>query len=131
MNSKMHIRATLIGAMCALSMVTIYAPQSDAAADSSATPRSATVRDGSHDFDFIYGKWRMPNHFLKKRLTGSHEWVDFVTCDEGSPLPGASAISTTGRRATGKTLSESPFVLTMPRQGFGVSTGSTTNSREA
>lgn len=32
----------------------------------------ATVRDGSHDFDFIYGKWRMPNHRLKKRLAGSH-----------------------------------------------------------
>lgn len=47
-----------------------------------------TVRDGSRDFDFIYGKWRMPNHRLKQRLAGSHEWVDFITCDEGHPLPG-------------------------------------------
>ena len=31
----------------------------------------------------------MPNHRLKKRLAGEHEWDDFVTCDEGSPLPGA------------------------------------------
>jgi hypothetical protein len=54
----------------------------------STAKQSAAVRDGSHDFDFIYGKWRMPNHRLKKRLAGSHEWVDFVTCDEGSPLPG-------------------------------------------
>jgi hypothetical protein len=30
----------------------------------------------------------MPNHRLKKRLAGSHEWVDFITCDQGSPLPG-------------------------------------------
>jgi len=30
----------------------------------------------------------MPNHRLKKRLAGSHEWADFITCDEGSPLPG-------------------------------------------
>jgi hypothetical protein len=50
--------------------------------------KSPDVRDGSHDFDFIYGKWRMPNHRLKKRLAGSHEWDDFITCDEGSALPG-------------------------------------------
>ena len=30
----------------------------------------------------------MPNHRLTKRLAGSHEWVDFITCDEASPLPG-------------------------------------------
>ncbi|HEY1992193.1 MAG TPA: hypothetical protein VGH71_06990, partial [Gammaproteobacteria bacterium] len=29
-------------------------------------------RDGSHDFDFLYGKWKMPNHRLLKRLAGSH-----------------------------------------------------------
>lgn len=50
--------------------------------------QSPAVRDGSHDFDFIYGKWRMPNHKLKKRLAGSHDWDDFISCDEGSPLPG-------------------------------------------
>jgi len=51
-------------------------------------PAAAGVRDGSHDFDFEYGKWRMPNHRLVKRLAGSHDWADFVTCDEGMPLPG-------------------------------------------
>jgi hypothetical protein len=49
---------------------------------------AANVRDGSHDFDFEYGKWRMPNHRLVKRLAGSHDWADFVSCDEGWPLPG-------------------------------------------
>jgi|SRR5579885_3054852 len=49
---------------------------------------AAPSRDGSHDFDFEYGKWRMPNHRLVKRLVGSHEWENFITCDEGSPLPG-------------------------------------------
>lgn len=57
-------------------------------ADGSATTQLTGVKDGSHDFDFIYGKWKMPNHRLKKRLAGSHEWDDFITCDEGSPLPG-------------------------------------------
>ncbi|GAB2550323.1 hypothetical protein [Rhodanobacter koreensis] len=53
-----------------------------------ATAQTAQTRDGSHDFDFEYGKWRMPNHRLVGRLVGSHQWEDFVTCDEGSPLPG-------------------------------------------
>ncbi|HEV2443668.1 MAG TPA: hypothetical protein VGT07_14175 [Steroidobacteraceae bacterium] len=56
-----------------------------ARAQDAATPQ---VRDGSHDFDFLYGKWRMPNSRLVKRLAGSHEWADFVTCDEAKPLPG-------------------------------------------
>jgi len=30
----------------------------------------------------------MSNHRPKKRLAASHKWVDFITCDEGSPLPG-------------------------------------------
>jgi hypothetical protein len=85
MNQKILSRATLIGA---LSMLTIYAPDSPAGTDDSTKPQSATIRDGSHDFDFLYDKWRMPNHMLKKRLAGSHEWADFISCDEGSPLPG-------------------------------------------
>ncbi len=52
------------------------------------TDQQAPVRDGSHDFDFLYGKWEMPNHRLVKRLSGSHEWEDFMSYDECSPLPG-------------------------------------------
>lgn len=69
-------------------MVAAYRPAFAATPASRAIAGGSTVRDGSHDFDFIYGKWRMPNHRLKKRLAGSHDWADFVTCDEGSPLPG-------------------------------------------
>lgn len=58
------------------------------AADESLAAAPAGVRDGSHDFDFEYGKWRMPNHRLVERLAGSHEWADFVSCDAGEPLPG-------------------------------------------
>ena len=87
MDSKIVSHAILGGAILAFTALSVYAPDSVPAADSP-TAQSAAVRDGSHDFDFIYGKWRMPNHRLKKRLAGSHEWVDFVTCDEGSPLPG-------------------------------------------
>lgn len=64
------------------------AASADDTADESTRPAAGGVRDGSHDFDFEYGKWRMPNHRLVKRLAGSHEWADFVSCDAGEPLPG-------------------------------------------
>jgi hypothetical protein len=79
--------ATVAGAIPILAALAALSTRPVAAADTG-PPASAPVRDGSHDFDFIYGRWRMPNHRLKKRLAGSHEWADFVTCDEGSPLPG-------------------------------------------
>jgi hypothetical protein len=61
---------------------------SSTAAQGSTSTQSAAVRDGSHDFEFLYAKWRMPNHRLKKRLAGSQDWDDFISCDEGGPLPG-------------------------------------------
>jgi hypothetical protein len=79
---------SLLSLIPALSGLAPQNPDASKTDQPSTAKQSAAVRDGSHDFDFIYGKWRMPNHRLKKRLAGSHEWVDFVTCDEGSPLPG-------------------------------------------
>ena len=81
-------RSAGICAALAVASAGIHATHSVAAPSGPPEAKSASVRDGSHDFDFIYGKWRMPNHRLKKRLAGSHEWVDFITCDEGRPLPG-------------------------------------------
>ena len=63
-------------------------PAQTEAATAKSADQTAAVRDGSHDFDFLYSNWRMPNHRLTKRLAGSHEWADFVTCDDGHPLPG-------------------------------------------
>jgi len=77
-----------VGLIFALSLLGVWAYRPGAAPGNARMVQSPTVRDGSHDFDFIYGKWRMPNHRLKKRLAASHEWDDFITCDEGSPLPG-------------------------------------------
>jgi hypothetical protein len=83
-----HTAIASFRAFGALASMSLYATNGIAGpVDAPAAP-VVSVRDGSHDFDFIYGKWRMPNHRLKKRLAGSHEWADFITCDEGSPLPG-------------------------------------------
>ena len=64
MDSKIVSHALLGGAIFAFTALSVYAPDPVPAADSP-TAQSAAVRGGSHDFDFIYGKWRMPNHRLK------------------------------------------------------------------
>jgi hypothetical protein len=79
---------TRVSYIFALSPLSCRASTSAAAPEDSNTVQPAAVRDGSHDFDFIYGKWRMPNHHLKERLAKSDEWGDFISCDEGGPLPG-------------------------------------------
>jgi hypothetical protein len=49
-------------------------------ASSSATPttaRSASVRDGQHDFDWEFGKWHTHLWRLKQPLSGSNEWLEY------------------------------------------------------
>ncbi len=45
-------------------------------------------QDGSQDFDFLYGTWKMHNRRLVKRLQGCQEWVEFESTNECHPLPG-------------------------------------------
>ncbi|MEP7000807.1 MAG: hypothetical protein ABI969_10035 [bacterium] len=33
--------------------------------------------DGSHDFDFLHGSWRVHNRKLRQRLAGSTDWIEF------------------------------------------------------
>ena len=43
-----------------------------------AAPATApVVRDGSHDFDFIFGTWTEHSKRLLRPLTGSTEWVEW------------------------------------------------------
>lgn len=61
-------------------------------ADDSQSPPpdvQSAVRNGSHDFDFLYGDWLMHNRRLKgKPFTGANDWVAFDSTDHCQPLPG-------------------------------------------
>jgi hypothetical protein len=50
--------------------------------------QAVSVRDGSHDFDFQTGRWRVHNERLVKRLQGSSEWDTFEATLTARLLPG-------------------------------------------
>lgn len=57
-----------------------------AAAPAASAP--APARDGSHDFDFWFGRWHAANERLKQRLAGSTEWERFEATMECRPILG-------------------------------------------
>ena len=44
------------------------------------------TRDGTRDFDFWMGSWKVHNRVLKERLAGSTEWVEFEATSIARPL---------------------------------------------
>jgi hypothetical protein len=52
------------------------------------TMRDATGRDGSHDFDFYTGRWRVRNERLVERLKSCTEWETFEAWSDARTLPG-------------------------------------------
>ena len=60
-------------------IVLIAAGASFSASAAQDVPSSETARDlsGLHDFDFLYGEWRVHSWRLKERLAGSTEWEQF------------------------------------------------------
>ena len=48
---------------------------------------SATrTREGARDFDFWMGNWKVHNRYLRERLKGSSEWVEFEATSVARPL---------------------------------------------
>ena len=62
-----------------------------------------TQRDGSHDFDFFMGTWRVHHRRLRERLVGCTDWEEFDgTCTAKHILDGkANFDESQMQRATG------------------------------
>ena len=51
------------------------------------------MKNGSHDFDFLFGSWRVRHRRLKERLAGCQEWAEFPgVCRAQSLLGGAANV---------------------------------------
>jgi hypothetical protein len=46
-----------------------------------------TRDEGVHDFDFLFGSWRMHHRRLRERLRGSQQWDSFDGTGATMPLP--------------------------------------------
>jgi hypothetical protein len=44
--------------------------------------------DGRHDFDFLYGRWRLAHRRLQRRLENDTQWDHFAGLSEVKPLLG-------------------------------------------
>jgi hypothetical protein len=44
------------------------------------------ARATKHDFDFLFGSWKVHNRYLKQRLRQSTEWIEFDARSEVQPL---------------------------------------------
>jgi hypothetical protein len=78
-------RSLLCAAVLTLSASPAHAQSKPAAADKKIQP-SAKERDGSHDFDFIVGTWKVHHRRLRNPLTGSNTWVEFDGTSVGRTL---------------------------------------------
>ncbi|HLJ90852.1 MAG TPA: hypothetical protein VKZ53_28870 [Candidatus Angelobacter sp.] len=58
-----------------------------AKADNAQPPQE---RDGKHDFDFLFGKWKSHQRRLLHPLTGSNEWAEFDATVVARPILGGA-----------------------------------------
>ena len=61
-----------VGRLLAVSSVLLLAPPAPA------QPAATPGRDGSRDFDFAHGRWKVKVRKLKTPLKGSNEWVEMT-----------------------------------------------------
>ena len=47
---------------------------------------SRAARSSKHDFDFLFGSWKVRNRYLKGRLRNSSAWIEFESRAEVQPL---------------------------------------------
>jgi hypothetical protein len=70
--SKYFVLSCAIFIFCSLDT----AAQIDTNPGKAATQATTEERDGQHDFDFLFGQWKVHSRRLLHPLTGSNEWVE-------------------------------------------------------
>jgi hypothetical protein len=85
----LHVSACFLAtALCGCAAPIIAGEPSMNTLNETLPSASAPTRDGTHDFDFLFGKWDMQNRRLAKRLANSHEWIEYPSTAECQPMPG-------------------------------------------
>ena len=85
----MRILTAFKPAACAALLLLVCSPatvQSNSDTPGAKIQSSDKDRDGSHDFDFLVGTWKMHHRRLRNPLTGSQTWVDFDGTLVNKPL---------------------------------------------
>ena len=77
--------------LTAIALTVALVSSSGLAEEKSSPEPTTTVRDGQHDFDFWFGKWKVHNRRLLKPLSGSKEWVEFEGTNVARPIWGGRA----------------------------------------
>jgi hypothetical protein len=67
------------------------AAQTNSAAAKPPVQVAAEERDGLHDFDFLFGRWKSHQRRLMHPLSGSNDWVEFEATVEVRPALSGTA----------------------------------------
>jgi hypothetical protein len=91
MNALIHARSCF--AVCALMLgFSMLGPaQTTTEPVKAKSHELAAERDGQHDFDFLFGRWKSHQRRLMHPLTGSNDWVEFDATLVVRPALGGSA----------------------------------------
>ena len=94
----MQIHQRLAVMVCLIPALMASRPSVAQSSPGSGTPGSGTETShtegavpGLHDFDFLFGHWRVHHRKLKQRLVNSHEWIEFEGTLYSQPLMGGYA----------------------------------------
>jgi len=88
MNVFQHLRACFVAGVVLLACSAAPAQTSPTAAPQ---VKPVTERDGQHDFDFEFGKWKSHNRRMLHPLTGANDWVEFDADLVARPVWGGRA----------------------------------------
>lgn len=69
-----------------LALLTLAAGSASHASDATGAATMTDMRDGSRDFDFLMGSWKVHNRRLRERLKGSTQWDEFEATSVARPL---------------------------------------------